>query len=112
MDNVRAKLLPKLLENPDWKTLRTELQVEIHNDYSLSLRKAIIDYVLKDQGELQRLKIGSIPKSHPQRSIRAPVPWNDSMRVAKEAQTQQLFISNTVMTQLQNLWHNKSVNNT
>ena len=107
MPNVHSKLLKKLLDNPDWKSLREDLHTEILDDYNLSLKKAIIDYILKNQGEMKRLKIGSVPQSHPLRAVRAPVPWESSMKEAKEAQTQQLFICNTVMTELQKLWHNR-----
>ncbi len=107
MKQVHSKLLQKLLDNPDWKSLRLNLHKEILNDYKLSLQKAIIDYILKDSSEMKRLKIGSVPRPLPQRAIRAPVPWNESVRCAKDAQRQQLFISNSVMTELQSLWFNK-----
>ncbi len=109
MTQVHSKLLQKLLDNPDWKTLRQNLHEEILDDYKLSLKKAIIDYILKDSNEMKRLKIGSVPRPLPQRAIRAPVPWKESVRCAKDAQSQQLFISNTVMTELQSLWYNKWV---
>ena len=107
MKNVHSRLLKKLLVNPDWKSLRLSLQEEVLEDYNLSLKKAIIDYVLKDRTEMKRLKIGSIPRVHPQRAIRAPVPWEDSIRSARDAQNQQLFIGSIVMTELHHLWHNK-----
>ncbi len=107
MTRVQAKLKKKLLENPNFKSLRQELHQEIIDDYHCSLKKAIIDYILEDGGEMKRLKIGSLPQALPRRAIRAPVPWEESMRNAKEAQSQQLFISNTVMTELHNLWHSK-----
>lgn len=83
------------------------MQDEVLEDYNLSLKKAIIDYVLKDRTEMKRLKIRSIPRPHPQRAVRAPVPWKDGFRWARDAQNQQLFITNTVMSELRQLWHNK-----
>lgn len=107
MIQVHSKLLQKLLDNPDWKSLRDALHQEIIDDYNLSLKKAIIDYILKDTAEMKRLRIGSLPSALPQRAVRAPVPWGESFRSAKEAQNEQLFISNVVLTDLQNLWHKK-----
>lgn len=43
------------------------------------------------------------------RTIRAPVPWHDSFAKAWEMQNAQLFITNTVMKELRNLWDTKWV---
>lgn len=107
MKNVNSRLVDKLLKNPEWQNLRESLKVEVEHDYKMSLQKAIIDYVLKDSSELRRLKIGAIPRNFPLKIIRAPVPWCDSMNQAREGQSVQLFITNTVMIELQNLWHTK-----
>ena len=107
--NVNSRLLPKLLENPDWKELRKELWNEVLKDYKLSWQKAIVDYILIDTMEMKRLRIESIPRGFPKRVIRAPVPWHDRFQQAREAQVQQLFITNDIMAELQSLWWNKYV---
>lgn len=107
MDNVHLRLAPKLLQNPDWQPLRENLLQEIEDSYQLSLKIAIVDYILRDSAELKRLKIASVPRVFPQKIIRAPVPWHDSMRQAYDAQVQQLFITNMIMSELLLLWQNK-----
>lgn len=109
IDNIYHHLSPRLLQNPDWQPLREDLVEEVQQNYQLSLQKAIVDYILRDSNELKRLKIGSVPRVFPQKFIRAPIPWHDSMREAFNAQAQQLFITNRIMSELQLLWENKSV---
>lgn len=107
MDNVNSRILPKLLKNPDWKELREMLWMEIKEDYKRSWQKSIVDYVLMDSSEKERLKIGSFPRAFSQRIIRAPVPWHDSFHQSKAAQVLQLFTTNRVMAELHVLWCNK-----
>lgn len=111
MEEIYRHLAPKLLQNPDWQPLKDQLVEEVQQNYQLSLQKAIVDYILRDSNELKRLKIASVPRVFPQKTIRAPVPWHDSFRQAFDAQSQQLFITNRIMSELQLLWENKSVYN-
>ena len=41
------------------------------------------------------------------RTVRAPVPWHNSYRSAKESCTKNLFITNPVMMKIQNLWYDR-----
>lgn len=107
MARVHALLLPELVHNPEWAGLRQLLHEEIQQDYVHSLQKAIVDYVLMDSSEMARLKIVSVPQGFPHRTVRAPIPWHPSLSAAREAQTAQLFTTNRVMAELQQLWQNK-----
>ncbi len=107
VQNIHSHLAPKLLQNPNWQPLRENLLEEIQQNYQLSIQKAIVDYILRDTTELKRLKIVAVPRVFPKKIIRAPVPWHDSMRLAFDAQAQQLFITNRIMSELQTLWQNK-----
>lgn len=109
MANVHARLLPKLVCNQEWAGVRQRLHEEVQQDYLQSVQKATVDYVLLDSSEMARLKIGSVPRGPPQRTIRAPVPWHTSLNAAREAQAAQLFTTNRVMAELQQLWQNKCV---
>ncbi len=106
-EQVQRRLPPSLLGNPDWQGVREGLWREVRADHNHSLRKAIVDYVLMDSGELARLKIASVPRDFTQEIIRAPIPWHESLKRAREAQSLQLFTTNVVMQQLQELWHDK-----
>ncbi|XP_048465622.1 dynein axonemal heavy chain 3 [Rhincodon typus] len=102
------QLLPKELKGvPNLQELHLELLEEVHNDYDTSLRKAIVNYILKDPSERMRLFVSSVPRPFPHRVIRAPVPWHSAYRKAKAWNESHLFIVNPMMTLLQDLWYTK-----
>lgn len=99
------KLIPAMyLTNPMLANLRNELHEEVNVDYEFSLRKAIVDYILKDPKEKARLHIAWIPQSFPQRVIRSPVPWHFTYIQMKEFNKQCLFCINPIMLELQRIW--------
>ena len=106
---VNSRILPKLLKNPEWRELRENLWSEVRDNYKESWQKAIVDYILMDSVEKERLRISAFPHSFPLRLIRAPVPWHNNFLQCREAQMQQLFITNRIMTELQRLWWEKYV---
>lgn len=107
MAKVHGRLTERLLRNPEWAGLRAELHKEAELDYQYSLRKAIVDYILQDSAEMARLRIAAVPQAFPRRTLRAPIPWHSCMEQVREAQSHQLFTTNTTMRQLQQLWHSK-----
>ncbi|XP_042197106.1 dynein axonemal heavy chain 3 [Callorhinchus milii] len=114
-DPEQINRIQKLLSN-ELKTvaslqeLRTELIEEIHNDYVYSLRKSIVDYILKDPSERMRLFVCCIPRSFPRRIIRAPVPWHQTYNEAKTWNGYHLFSINPTMLYLQDLWFSQFSN--
>lgn len=101
-------LIPKaLLGNPALAPSVHELKDEVLADYELSIRKAIIDYILKDSEEKERLHIKWTPRSYPQRIIRAPVPWHAGYHERKKWNLTNLFTVNPTMLELQRLWKNQ-----
>ncbi|XP_069503771.1 dynein axonemal heavy chain 3 [Ambystoma mexicanum] len=104
INRILKNIPNRLLSDPNLEKLFLRLYEEIDNDYNLSLRKSIVDYVLKDKEEKDRLFINSIPQEYPQRIIRAPVPWHNTYREAKEWNEGHLFLGNPMMLLLQQLW--------
>ncbi|NXT35371.1 DYH3 protein, partial [Pelecanoides urinatrix] len=103
--NVILKHIPThILANPDLENLLESLKEEIQADYHISLMKAIVDYILMDPAERERLFIGSTPRPFPQRVVRAPVPWHSSYEEVKSWNERNLFIVNPLMPTLQQLW--------
>ncbi|XP_056255668.1 dynein axonemal heavy chain 3 [Seriola aureovittata] len=84
--------------------MRANMEEEVKRDYYFSLKKSIVDYILIDPSECQRLSISSIPKPFPSRVIRAPVPWAASYREAHMWQNQHLFTLSHIMILLQDVW--------
>ncbi|XP_066834006.1 dynein axonemal heavy chain 3 isoform X6 [Anser cygnoides] len=103
--NVILKQIPAhLLANPYLENSLVCLKEEIKADYRISLMKAIVDYILMDPAERERLLIRSTPRPFPQRVIRAPVPWHSSYEEAKSWNENNLFTVNPLMYTLQQLW--------
>ena len=46
----------------------------------------------------------AVPKPHPHRVIRAPVPWNAAYQESRDTCKGSLFVTNPLMHLLQNLW--------
>ncbi|XP_014014461.1 dynein axonemal heavy chain 3 [Salmo salar] len=102
------KLLPPGIQDSsrDMEILKGNLLDEVNKDYGFSLRKSIVDYILRDPSERQRLFISSIPRPFPRRVIRGPVPWVCNYSQAHTWQSQHLFTLNPMMVHLQDLWVN------
>uniref|UniRef100_A0A8B9NTX8 Uncharacterized protein n=1 Tax=Apteryx owenii TaxID=8824 RepID=A0A8B9NTX8_APTOW len=103
--NVILKHIPAhILTNPNLENLLESLKEEIKADYRINLMKAIVDYILMDPTERERLFIGNTPRSFPQRVVRAPVPWHSSYEEVKSWNESNLFTVNPLMHTLQQLW--------
>ena len=61
-------LIPKeIVEDPKYNQSLSTLEEEVRMDFEFSVRKSIVDYVLKDPEEKARLHISWTPKQFPQR---------------------------------------------
>ncbi|NXW95358.1 DYH3 protein, partial [Alopecoenas beccarii] len=107
MNVILSHIPAHLLANPDLENLLASLKEEIKADYSINLMKAIVDYILMDPAERERLFIGSTPRPFPQRVVRAPVPWHSSYKEVKSWIESNLFVVNPLMLTLQQLWHSE-----
>ncbi|KAK0049220.1 dynein heavy chain 3 axonemal-like isoform X1 [Biomphalaria pfeifferi] len=107
LKNIESMVPPSLLTAKHLQIMCNELRTEIANDYEMSARKSIVDYILQEDSEKKRLHIEWIPKSFPPKTIRAPVPWHSSYIAKKATNEQHLFITNPLMLKLQNLWFNE-----
>ncbi|NXC38348.1 DYH3 protein, partial [Penelope pileata] len=104
MNAILKRIPTHILANPYLENSLTSLKEEIKADYRIGLMKAIVDYILMDPAEKERLLIGSTPRPFPQRVIRAPVPWHSSNKEVKSWNESNLFIVNPLMQTLQQLW--------
>ncbi|CAM4521786.1 dynein axonemal heavy chain 3 [Lepidochelys kempii] len=105
MKDMILKHIPNhFLTNPNLEKVLHSLTEEIQDDYHISLMKNIVDYILMDPAERERLFIGNIPRAFPQRVIRAPVPWHSIYQEIKSWNENHLFIVNPMMLILQHLW--------
>ena len=58
--------------------LKDMLKSEIDDHYLTSVKHAIVDYILLDENEKDRLSIDHCPEFYQPMTIRSPVPWNSS----------------------------------
>ncbi|OCT61613.1 dynein heavy chain 3, axonemal [Xenopus laevis] len=107
MDRILISVPNYLLNNPSLEKLILKIKEEIEYDYYKSLRRSIVDYILMDPEEKERLFIANIPRPFPHRLIRAPVPWHTSYNDAHGWNEDHLFTVNPMMLSLQELWINQ-----
>uniref|UniRef100_A0A672RW76 Uncharacterized protein n=1 Tax=Sinocyclocheilus grahami TaxID=75366 RepID=A0A672RW76_SINGR len=100
------KLLPSRFQGDERKMQKMpeDLLEEVQRDYEFNLRKSIVDYILLDPAERERLSVSAVPRPFPSRVIRAPVPWSESYREAHSWQTENLCTVNPMMLHVQDLW--------
>ncbi|KAI6653735.1 Dynein heavy chain 3, axonemal-like [Oopsacas minuta] len=101
------RLPVKISKDTELLDMIQKLRDEISEDYEFTLKKIIVDYILLDPCEMSRLGIKYVPKPFPQRVIRAPVPWHNQLTQSKSKIDTHLFLTNPVVTRIQNLWDNK-----
>ncbi|KAJ3094397.1 Phosphoglucomutase-2, partial [Physocladia obscura] len=79
---------------------KKEMIAEIEADYNIALKQSIVDYILLDGKERERLKIPPLPARHVPRIARAPVPWHETVVGVKQGMEENLLITNPVMLEL------------
>ncbi|XP_028831809.1 dynein heavy chain 3, axonemal isoform X2 [Denticeps clupeoides] len=86
------------------RVLQGRLLEEVKNEYDFSLRKSIVDYILKDPSERERLSVSCVPQTFVPMVVRGPVPWAGTFRQAHIWHAEHLFTVNPIMVHLQELW--------
>ncbi|XP_039273758.2 dynein axonemal heavy chain 3-like isoform X3 [Styela clava] len=107
MDRIKLSLPEKLRTNVNLTPHLSELNDEVLTDYDFSYRKSVIDYILQDDKERKRVHVAAIPRPFLKKVIRAPVPWQDDCKKARDYCRSSLFTVSPIMLHLQNLWFDK-----
>ncbi|XP_076459412.1 dynein axonemal heavy chain 7-like [Babylonia areolata] len=102
LENVLG-LVPHPLKAGHTETIEN-LSDEMREDYLLSVKKAIVDFVLKDPRQLDDEKKEKLLPHREEMAV-VPKPWNKSYLAALEATAQSLHTTNPCMMQVLNLWH-------
>ncbi|KAK7506434.1 hypothetical protein BaRGS_00002546, partial [Batillaria attramentaria] len=102
LENVLA-LVPNNLKAGHTETIEN-LSDEMREDYLLSVKKAIVDFVLKDPRQLEDEKKEKL-LPHREEIAVVPKPWNRSYLLALEATAKTLHNTNPCMMQVLGLWH-------
>ncbi|TPX60044.1 hypothetical protein PhCBS80983_g02063 [Powellomyces hirtus] len=103
LENV-LKLLPQSLKNWHQRTLKT-LSAEMREDYHMSVKKAIVDFVLKDPRQKTELESTQV-KDEDFVMIRKSTPtWQSSYVQSQQTILKTLFYINPTVVEIQELWH-------
>eukprot|EP00794_Sanderia_malayensis_P006878 gene6878-7653_t len=98
---THGKVHKSLLKN--FAKVGAEFDKAAEENYTQSIKKSILDYVLLDPSEQERLGI-SLPVETIHPAGRDWFPWHDSLRAAKSLIFNNLFITHQVVNEIQNLW--------
>ncbi|KAI8825240.1 dynein heavy chain and region D6 of dynein motor-domain-containing protein [Fimicolochytrium jonesii] len=97
LEAVQRVVPPQLLQADSLSKTKAGVLKEINDDYTLALKRSIIDYILLDPTEQDRLCIPPFLTRYTPRVARAPVPWHEEYIAAKGSLSDNLFITNPVM---------------
>jgi len=104
IENI-TKLVPlNYLKSPNLQNKKAETIQEINEFYNLAMKKSILNYILLDDKEKERLNIKKIPKVFEPRISRAPVPWHDDLKNIKQIINETLFITNPIMLEISKIF--------
>ncbi|XP_066544073.1 dynein axonemal heavy chain 7 isoform X2 [Amia ocellicauda] len=80
------------------------LSDEMREDYLLSVKKAIVDFVLKDPREKDDDKTQVLPPHRAEMEV-VPKPWKKSFLLGQKAMKEKLHAINPTMLSVLDLWH-------
>ncbi|KAI8893820.1 dynein heavy chain and region D6 of dynein motor-domain-containing protein [Globomyces pollinis-pini] len=100
LQSIQSQLSTSMRESTLLKPTVQTLLEEIKQNHLTAVKQSIVDYILLDPSEQQRLKIPFIVQRYEPATARAPVPWHDHLITIKKTIEQNLFITNPVMGQL------------
>uniref|UniRef100_UPI003AAEEA19 dynein axonemal heavy chain 7 n=1 Tax=Centroberyx gerrardi TaxID=166262 RepID=UPI003AAEEA19 len=101
LENV-LKLVPSHLKNQA-RTIEL-LSDEMKEDYLFSVKKAIVDFVLRDPRESDKGKVKDLPPHRAEMEV-VPKPWHKSFVHAQRRMRDNLHAINPTMLQVLDLWH-------
>eukprot|EP00118_Oscarella_pearsei_P018868 m.196512 g.196512 ORF g.196512 m.196512 type:complete len:4008 (+) comp39530_c1_seq1:67-12090(+) len=104
LDHVLVNV-PKYLQENHQECIE-HLSDEMREDYILSVKKAIVDFVLKDPREKKDDSFDKLPAHRKELAV-VPKPWNRSFVSARSAMEHILFVTNPTHLALLDHWHKK-----
>ncbi|KAF5402027.1 Dynein axonemal heavy chain 7 [Paragonimus heterotremus] len=120
MEHMKSMIRPSVRENAN-AALLEKLEDEISEDYLFSVKKAIVDFVLKESADkipsdAQKQKACDIsdddckPPAHRKELEVVPKPWHPSFVASMRFCQRHLFTTNACMLQVLDLWHTSFAN--
>eukprot|EP01135_Chromosphaera_perkinsii_P003458 Nk52_evm27s243 gene=Nk52_evmTU27s243 len=104
LENVLS-LISNALKSKKEKAIE-DLSDEMREDYILSVKKAIVDFVLKDPREKELEEDDDKDPEEVDELALVPKPWHKSFEASHIQVSSNLFITSSPMRQILNLWGN------
>ncbi|KAJ3276290.1 Dynein heavy chain 3, axonemal [Terramyces sp. JEL0728] len=100
LTGITSMIPSKYMQTDTLKLTYHNLVNDVKKTYATAMKQSIVDYILLDPKEQQRLMIPPIFEHYTCKTARAPVPWHDNLLQVKTFIQHNLFITNTVMPEL------------
>jgi dynein heavy chain, axonemal len=106
LEEIRLKNIKQLLSErlrKNFSQFVIELSDEVKDDYLLSVKKAIVDFVLKDSTDEFKKPKSKLPEYRLELEI-VPKPWHHKFEKSKNDIAKNLHSTNPCMTQVLKIW--------
>jgi dynein heavy chain len=100
LEAIKDHVPKRLLEAEKLKSKIDGICNEIRQNHLTAMKQSIVDYILLDPKEQQRLMIPRFKTFSEPISARAPVPWHDTFQGVQSFMEENLYITNPVMLEL------------
>ena len=102
-NNIQARMPRHLLKDAALVDVRHALRDEIRKDHSTAQKQAVLNYILLDKQEQERLRIHGIPPVFKPHVARGPVPWHLQLQENRANIVKYLFRANPVVLDVQKI---------
>eukprot|EP01137_Pigoraptor_chileana_P014033 Opistho-2@68204 len=103
IENTIARVSRVARDGTDQSLLVEQLVAEMTADYTVSLKKSILDYVLRDAEEQARLRI-AVPPRATERLRESHYPWHTSVEDSRKYLTDNLHANHEIMLDVLRTW--------
>ena len=108
LENIRIQNVMSLISEKLRKGFQqsvVDLSDEVREDYLLSVKKAIVDFVLRDSRENDAEKPKETLPEYKQELEVVPKPWHGNFEKARYEMQKNLYSINPCMSQVLKLWY-------
>ncbi|CAG0885875.1 unnamed protein product [Darwinula stevensoni] len=101
---ARRRISERLLQGPRRQFSLQNMISELEVMYKLSMRRAILEHVLRHPSQRRRLRLRRLPPTYRPCTLKAPVPWHTTFTIAKDFARHHSFVTNPILSRLRNLF--------
>ncbi|XP_071960977.1 dynein axonemal heavy chain 3-like [Antedon mediterranea] len=102
------RFIPQHLKTKFLKKCLERVTEEMRTDYTSSVKQSMLDYILRDPLEQQRLGI-PLPQKTTNPAGRDAFPWKTAVIIARNFMEKHLYITHPIMSEILFLWETKYI---